>query len=195
VRVFIAVPLPGDLKAKLASIQQELRHLPLEAAWVREDGFHITLKFLGEVDSNQIGPISSRMLETAQCYQPFSLTLCGVGVFPHESKPRVLWVGIHDATGLMGQLQQTLEARLTPLGYPAEERPFAPHLTLARLKRVSRRGEFLIGLRAHRETSLGQLNVDHIELVQSQLQASGARYSTVKAAYFPRATSALKVDE
>jgi RNA 2',3'-cyclic 3'-phosphodiesterase len=195
VRVFIAVPLPGALKAKLASLQQEFRHLPVEAAWVREDGFHITLKFLGEVDSNQIGPISSYMLETAKCYQPFSLTLCGVGVFPHESNPRILWLGIHDATGLMRQLQQTLEARLMPLGYSTEERPFAAHLTLARLKRVSRRGELLVCLKAHREASLGQLNVDHIELVQSQLQPSGARYSTIKAVYFPRATDALKVDE
>jgi 2'-5' RNA ligase len=195
VRVFIAVPLPGDLKSKLASLQREFRHLPLEAAWVREDGFHITLKFLGEVDSSQIGPISSCMIETAQAYRPFSLTLCGVGVFPHESSPRVLWVGIHDRTGLLRQLQQTIEARLTPIGYLAEERPFSPHLTLARLKRVSRRGEFLVGLKAHREEVWGQLNVDHIALVQSQLQPSGARYSTVKAVYFPRATDTLKVDE
>jgi len=187
VRVFIAVALPADLKAKLAALQQEFRLLPLEATWVREAGFHITLKFLGEVDSSRIGPIVTCMTTAAQHGHPLPLTVSGVGVFPHESSPRVLWVGVQDVTGLLRQVQQTLEAQLTPLGYPPEDRPFAPHLTLARVKRVSRRGEFLAGLKAHREAVLGQLEVDHIELIESQLHPSGARYSLVHAVYFPRA--------
>jgi 2'-5' RNA ligase len=187
VRVFIAVPLPADLKAKLVALQQEFRRLPLEAAWVREAGFHITLKFLGEVDSSLIAPIVVCMTTATQCYHPFSLTVSGVGVFPHESSPRVLWVGVRDMTGLLRQVQQTLGAHLTQLGYPPEDRPFSPHLTLARVKRISRRGEFLAGLKAHREAVLGQLDVDHIELVESQLHPAGARYSLVHAAHFPRA--------
>jgi RNA 2',3'-cyclic 3'-phosphodiesterase len=188
VRVFIAVPLPADLKAKLVTLQQEFRRLPLEAAWVREAGFHITLKFLGEVDSSLIRPIVSCMTTVAHHYHPFSLTVSGVGVFPHDSSPRVLWVGVQDVTGLLRQVQQTLEAHLAQLGCPPEDRPFAPHLTLARLKRISRRGEFLSGLKAHREAMLGQLDVDHIELIESQLHPSGARYSLVNAVHFPRAT-------
>jgi 2'-5' RNA ligase len=186
VRVFIAVPLPADLKAKLVVVQQEFRRLPLEAAWVREAGFHITLKFLGEVDSSLIAPIVACMTTATQHYHPFSLTVSGVGVFPHESSPRVLWVGVRDMTGLLRQVQQTLEAHLTRLGYPPEDRPFSPHLTLARVKRISRRGEFLAGLKAHREVVLGQLDVDHIELVESQLHPAGARYSLVHAAPLPR---------
>jgi 2'-5' RNA ligase len=195
VRVFIAVPLPADLKAQLTAMQQEFRHLPLEAAWVREAGFHLTLKFLGEVDASQMGAIASCMTATAQRYHPFSLTLCDVGVFPDESRPRVLWVGIEDQTGRLRHIQQTLEAELAQIGFLPEDRPFAPHLTLARLKRVSRRGEFLAGLKTHRQDVLGQLNVDRIELIESQLHASGARYSTVKAVYFPKATDSLKIDE
>jgi RNA 2',3'-cyclic 3'-phosphodiesterase len=194
VRVFIAVSLPPDLKAKLTAMQQEFRHSSVEAAWVREAGFHITLKFLGEVDSSQIEPIVSCMTEATQRYHPFSLTLCGVGVFPHESSPRVLWVGIQDEAGLLRQLQQAIEARLTQLGFTSEARPFAPHLTLARLKRVSRRGEFLANLSAHREAMLGPLDVDHIELVESQLHPSGARYSTVKAVSFEGPRTSPKVD-
>jgi len=194
VRVFIAVPLPVDLKAKLTALQGEFRHLPLEAAWVREAGFHLTLKFLGEVDTSHIGPIASCMTVTVQPYRPFSLMLCDVGVFPDESRPRVLWVGIQDETGLLRQIQQGLEAELAQIGYLPEDRPFAPHLTLARLKRVSRRGEFVAALKAHRQAIVGQLNVDHIELIESQLHPSGARYSTLKAVYFPKATDRSKVD-
>jgi RNA 2',3'-cyclic 3'-phosphodiesterase len=194
VRVFIAVPLPGDLKAKLTALQGEFRHLPLEATWVRDAGFHLTLKFLGEVDASQIGPIASCMTATVRQYSPFSLTLCGVGVFPHESSPRVLWVGIEGETGRLRQLQQTLQAELAQRGNLPEDRPFAPHLTLARLKRVSSRGEFLAALKVHRATIVGQLNVDHIELIESQLHPSGARYSTVQAVYFPKVTDSSKVD-
>ena len=105
-RVFIAIPLPVDLKAKLVALQQEFRPLPLEAAWVREAGFHLTLKFLGDVDSTQIRPIVSCMTATVQHCHPFSLSLAGVGVFPHESSPRVLWVGVQDVTGDLRHMQQ-----------------------------------------------------------------------------------------
>jgi RNA 2',3'-cyclic 3'-phosphodiesterase len=182
-RVFIAIPLPAELRAKLSSLQQEFRRLPLEATWVREAGFHVTLKFLGEVEPTQIPPIVACMIDTAHCYPPFELTLIGVGVFPHESRPRVLWVGIQDETGVLAQLQHALEERLTPIGYGAEDRPFTAHLTLARVKYVPRRGEFIACVYRHREVTLGHLQVDHLELLESQLHPGGARYSTIKAAY------------
>jgi RNA 2',3'-cyclic 3'-phosphodiesterase len=188
VRVFIAVPLPADLKAKLVALQQEFQRLRLEATWVREAGFHITLKFLGEVDFSLIGAIISCMSTAAQHYHPFTLTLAGMGVFPQESSPRVLWVGVQDATGTLRQIQQMLDTRLAQIGFSSEDRPFAPHLTLARLKRVSRRGEFLVALKTHREAVLGQLNIDRIELVESQLHPSGARYSLVNAVHLSCAT-------
>jgi RNA 2',3'-cyclic 3'-phosphodiesterase len=188
VRVFIAVPLLASLKAKLVALQQDLQRLPLEATWVREAAFHLTLKFLGEVDPTQIGSIFSCMTATATHYHPFALSLSGVGVFPNESSPRVLWVGVQDMTGALRQIQQTLDARLAQIGFPPEDRPFAPHLTLARLKRVPRRGELLAGLKVYREAVLGQLDVDHMELVKSQLHPLGARYSIVNAVHFPCAT-------
>ncbi len=193
-RVFIAVPLPVDLKAKMTALQGEFRRLPLEATWVRDAGFHLTLKFLGEVEASHIGSIASCMAATAQRYAPFSLTLSGVGVFPHESNPRVLWVGIEDDTGRLRQLQQRLDAELAQIGHLPDDRPFAPHLTLARLKRVSRRGEFLAALKTRHRVVLGQLDVDHIELIESQLHPSGAQYSTVNAVYFPKATESSTVE-
>lgn len=187
-RVFIAIPLPVDVKAKLVALQQEFRPLPLEATWVREAGFHLTLKFLGDVDFTQIKPIISCMTTIVQYCQPFTLSLAGVGVFPHQSSPRVLWVSVQEVTGVLRQMQQALDAHLMQVGFPSENRPFAPHLTLARLKRILHRGDFLTTLKRHRETVVGQLDVDHIELVESQLQASGARYSTIHTAHFPRVT-------
>jgi 2'-5' RNA ligase len=84
-------------------------------------------------------------------------------------------------------MQQRLDAQLAQVGFPPETRPFAPHLTLARVKRVLRRGDFLATLKGHGGTVLGQLDVDRLELVESQLHPSGARYSIVNAVYFPGA--------
>jgi RNA 2',3'-cyclic 3'-phosphodiesterase len=181
VRAFIAVQLPVELKAKLSALQRQLRSLPAEIAWVSEAGIHLTLKFLGEVEEAQLGPVVSCLSEVAQRSQPFHLTVSGIGVFPHESAPRVLWVGIEDRTGLLVHLQHALASRLAQVGYRLDGHSYTPHLTLARLKRVSRRDEFQSLLKAHQQLEIGQLNVGEIELMESRLHASGARYSTVKA--------------
>lgn len=180
-RTFIAISLPVDLKTQLTNLQQEFRHLSVEAAWVREAGFHLTLKFLGEIEPAQVSAIGACMLEVARDYPPFPITLSGVGIFPDDSRPRVLWVGIRDETGHLEALQRTLDASLSRCGFHPEDRPFRPHLTLARLKRVTRRAEFLACVNQHRDTRVGPLAVEHLELIESQLQPSGARYQTIRA--------------
>lgn len=184
-RVFIAVPLPPDVKGNILAVQQEFQRLPVQAAWVRESGLHLTLKFLGEVDAKDIEPIASCMVETSRGYHPFSLAVSGMGVFPHDSRPRVLWAGIQDGTGQLTHLQKALETRLAQSGFPAEGRSFTPHLTLARVKSIQRREDFVACVRGHREDSFGRLNVHQLELIESQLHPSGARYSTIKAVYLP----------
>jgi 2'-5' RNA ligase len=185
VRAFIAISLSSDLKAKLADLQREFRHLAVDAAWVREAGFHLTLKFLGEIEPQQIAPINACMIEAVHGHQPFTIALSGVGLFPDESHPRVLWVGIQDDEGHLTRLQRTLEASLSRQGFRPEERPFTPHLTLARLKRVARRAELLACVNRHRGTRVGELAVECLELFESQLHPSGARYLSVKSVPLP----------
>jgi RNA 2',3'-cyclic 3'-phosphodiesterase len=193
VRVFIAIPLPADIKAKLSIVQQQFRVIPSEATWVREAGFHITLKFLGEVEAARIEPINSCLLEAVHCCAPFPLTFCGVGVFPHEHSPRVLWVGVEEKTGRLRRLQREVALRLARIGFPQEDRAFAAHLTLARLKRVSQRAKFLECLKQHRDTVFGHMDVHHIELLESQLHPAGARYSTVKVVPLQASTDTSKI--
>jgi 2'-5' RNA ligase len=181
-RVFVAIPLPTELKAKLVTLQQEFRQISLDATWVREAGFHVTLKFLGEVQSACIQSIAASITETARRYRPFPLTLRGVGVFPNESHPRVLWIGLEDGMGVLGPLQRELEGNLARQGYPYDGRPFNPHLTLARLKQVKHPREFRTCMNRHRDDEIGRFEVNHLELLESQLHPMGARYSLIKAA-------------
>jgi 2'-5' RNA ligase len=179
-RVFVAIPLPSELKAKLATLQQEFRQSALHATWVREASFHVTLKFLGEIHPERLQAIVTSMRETAQRYRPFDVMLRGVGVFPNELRPRVLWVGLHG--GVLGQLQRELEEHLALQGYPADERPYHPHLTLARVKQVRQHRDFLTCINKYRDTEVGPFTVDCLELLESQLHPTGANYSVINAA-------------
>jgi RNA 2',3'-cyclic 3'-phosphodiesterase len=192
-RVFVAIPLPPDVKTTLSALQTTFKSLPLEATWVRLPGFHITLKFLGEVESVQIGHIVSAMQEATRGCQPFSLRLCGLGVFPNELSPRVLWLGIEGDVQRLTSLQGDIESRLARIGFPSDERPYTPHLTLARLKRISRRSDFIAHLNTHRRAIVGEIEVHQLELLESQLHPSGARYSTVRTVTLQGATDTSMV--
>ena len=181
-RVFIAIPLPADLKADLATLQGVLRSLPLAGAWVRASNLHITLKLIGEVEATQIDSIAAAMLRVACGCKPFSLSLTGVGVFPSEINPRVLWVGIEDSALRLTQLYHAIDAALVQSGFPREVRPFVPHLTIARLKQTSQAHEFGKYLKAYRRSEIGRIEVHRMELLESRLHPSGPEYVRVKSA-------------
>jgi RNA 2',3'-cyclic 3'-phosphodiesterase len=180
-RVFVAIPLPSELRSKLLAVQQAFRQIPVDATWVREDGFHLTLKFLGEVQAERLDDIVAAMLETIRRYRPFVVTLREVGVFPNELHPRVLWVGLHDEAGVLGCLQRDLEESLARKGFPYDVRSYNPHLTLARLKNLKYQSEFSRALHRHRDHEIGQFEVNHLELLESRLHPTGARYSMINA--------------
>ncbi|HBG08189.1 MAG: 2'-5' RNA ligase [Geobacteraceae bacterium GWC2_58_44] len=126
-RLFVAIDLPGHVKAALSGFAAEL---PV-ARWVGAEELHLTLRFIGEVDQESCSAIKSAL--SAISFSAFPLTLCGVGHFPPGRHPRVLWVGMEPCEGLM-QLQQDVELALMEVGIAVDERPFSPHITLARLK-------------------------------------------------------------
>jgi RNA 2',3'-cyclic 3'-phosphodiesterase len=126
-RLFVAIDLPGPLKADLARFTPEL---PV-ARWVGAEELHLTLRFIGEVDPETCSAIKTAL--SGISFAAFPLTLRGVGHFPPNRRPRVLWVGMDPCDRLV-QLQLELELALIETGIPADERRFSPHITLARLK-------------------------------------------------------------
>ena len=126
-RLFVAIDLPGNLKADLAGLAFEL---PI-ARWVSQEELHLTLRFIGEVDEQSLSAIKSALSGIG--FPAFPLSLCGVGHFPPGRRPRVLWVGINSSQELL-QLQQEIELALIGSGIPADTRRFSPHITVARLR-------------------------------------------------------------
>lgn len=126
-RLFVAIEIPNQIKKDLARFPREL---PI-ARWVPENQLHLTLRFIGEVGPREFGAIKAALSKLT--FPRFSLQLRGMGHFPPGRHPRVLWVGM-EANEILNQLYGAVELSLTDAGIPPEDRPFSPHLTLARLK-------------------------------------------------------------
>lgn len=167
-RLFIAIELPDDLKDRLVRLKT-----PIPAAnWVKRDGYHLTLSFLGEVESARV-PALTTALSSIQA-PPFSVTLRGTGRFPPKGAARVLWIGLEAQPALM-TLHQQVERALVPLGFPPENRPFSAHITLARLKSDARR-EVEAFLDQHRAFHADPFPVSAFHLIESTLTPQGAHY-------------------
>jgi RNA 2',3'-cyclic 3'-phosphodiesterase len=182
-RLFIAIELPRDILRTVERVQSQLKSsMPGRGAkWVRPEGIHLTLKFLGDVPISQIDAIIDEIAAAAHGHTQFFLTIEGLGCFPNTKNPRVLWLGLTGDVRDLAALQAGIEERIAPMGYPPENRGFHPHLTLARSARDARRDELAaIGKAAEKGLgTLGSWRVDEVSLMRSNLRPDGAVYSQV----------------
>ena len=134
-RLFIAVELPANVRQRLADLADQLRGMGLERLrWVRPENIHITLKFLGETPAERQPQIEDALRAAAEGVAPHELTLGELGKFGGRQNPRVLWVDVRGDVDALKALHKRVDARMiAALGFPADERPFAAHLTLARV--------------------------------------------------------------
>ena len=181
IRSFIAIELPGDARHGLARLRRDLeRDEHRFVRWVDPTGIHLTLKFLGDIPSARVAEITAAMGAAVRGISSLRLEVSGLGAFPNLSRPSVLWVGVGGDVDQLARLQQGIDSALGPLGFAREERPFVPHLTLARL----RQGALPMERRKFGElvTSTGfsgkyHFQAEAISLMRSRLTPSGAMYS------------------
>jgi 2'-5' RNA ligase len=131
-RLFIAISLPDHIKYVLREQVKQWEHVWSFQKWVHPDDYHLTLKFLGPTSRSQVPLLEQRLLNVVTDITPFTLSLGQAGIFGEQYRPRILWMGVGGEMDHLKRLQQAVETQMVPLGYPAEHRPFRPHLTLAR---------------------------------------------------------------
>ncbi|AZK46377.1 RNA 2',3'-cyclic phosphodiesterase [Paenibacillus lentus] len=131
-RLFVAVPLPNPVKERLHSWCLERQNDLKFRRWVHPADYHITLQFLGDTPPEKVAPILEVLQKAAAEIEPFRLEAAGIGVFGSPSRPRVLWSGVQGEMTSLHQLHSRVTAANAELGYVPEERPYAPHITLAR---------------------------------------------------------------
>lgn len=173
-RLFVAITLPEDVRARLGALANGLPG----ARWIKPENLHLTLRFLGEIDNGAAADVDTSL---AGLRAPgFALTLKGLGHFGEGRKLRALWVGVDPNSELM-RLQEKIEQALQRMGLPPEGRKFKPHVSLARFN--SNPGRRLQQyLTEHNLVRLGPIEVDSFELYSSFRSAEGSIYR-VEASY------------
>lgn len=136
IRAFIAVYLTDEVKNALGEIARSLsQRLPSGGVrWVRPEQMHLTLRFLGDTTTDRLPVIQTALDDVAGRCTPFVMHLDGIGCFPSLRRPRVVWVGLGGEVERLAALKAVLDASLTPLGWPPEDKPFRAHMTLGRVK-------------------------------------------------------------
>jgi 2'-5' RNA ligase len=178
IRTFIAIKIPR--LDPLRRVLKELAGMGRALKVVDPDNLHVTLKFLGPTKLDLVPEVRARMERAAQSRASCELSIVGLGVFPHAQRPNVVWAGLQEAD-MLSSLAADLEADLEPYGFPRENRPFAPHLTLARVK--AKPPDSLPGLLSrHAKTLFGQAQIEHVEFIRSESGPDGSRYTVLAAA-------------
>lgn len=176
IRTFIGVDIPTS--TAFADVLRDLDAMGRAIKTVDSSSMHVTLKFLGDTPVDQIDEIGSAIAKIASSHDRFLVKLHGVGVFPHEQRPSVLWIGMRHAETLVDMVGE-IERRLSDFNFAPERRAFSPHLTLARVKARPPQSLFDL-LSAHQEREFGEFAVDAVTLYQSELTPKGAVYTVLK---------------
>ena len=184
VRTFIAMELPQDIQDRLQKLQDDLRTSMPDVRWIKYGNIHLTLKFLGDVQASRIDKIGKALMETACQFSPFVVSLAGIGAFPNSRKPRIVWVGIEKGSDRLIEIAKHIEASMKRVGFPRERRPFRPHLTVGRIRRLTNPAAMTEALERSKIGELGEFTVGRISLIKSQLDPAGSIYTALAEAPF-----------
>ncbi len=180
-RLFVAIPIPTEIAGRvgelIADVQADLDSTGQHVRWVQMEGLHVTIRFLGPTPKAQIQTVAAAVeRSTVALSGPFALRFRGAGAFPDPARPRALWLGIESGSAALAQLSSGLTEALVADGWALEDRPFRPHLTIARTDGVqagAEAGRLLVERSG--ELDLGFI-ADRVVLYRSHLGHGSSRY-------------------
>lgn len=189
-RIFIGIDLDQEVRDRISRFLEGVQGFAPDARWVRPESLHITLKFIGEQTPEQVEAIAARLRQVEA--RAFEIRYGGYGFFPTAKAPRVFWIGVH-AVPQLAELAGRVDMATAELGIPREDRPYNPHLTLARAggrsgspKRQKDDAPNTIfavlekRLAAMAELDFGTTTAREFILYQSQLSPGGSKYTKLK---------------
>jgi RNA 2',3'-cyclic 3'-phosphodiesterase len=177
-RVFIALDVADDIRRNITQYVDRVRGLAPNARWARPESLHVTLKFIGEASDTRVQEIKTA-LSTVKA-APFEIKFQDVGFFPNPKAPRVFWIGM-SAGEALPRLAATVEAALSKLGIAAEDKPYRPHITLARAGSGPGAKHQLQPLsNAEHPPPFGTMMAREFWLYRSEPQRGGSRYTKLE---------------
>ena len=178
VRSFVSIDLDDQqILSRVGSILSSLQAIGGDLKPVERENIHLTLKFLGNVSSSRLSEVKTSLHQLA--FPAFTTEIKGAGAFPNLNHMTVIWVGVNEGWSQVEQIYEQVEKLLSPLGFRKENRPFSPHITIARIRSGRKRDEIANFLQHLSDESFGSFTVDKVRLKQSILSSSGPKYSTL----------------
>jgi 2'-5' RNA ligase len=183
-RTFIALELNSALQRHLAGVIRQMAQALPGIRWVDPTGIHLTLAFLGELTDEQLASAQEATRHAAKQSTSFSYQISRLGIFGSARQPRVIWMGIAEALGMLLRVHQALNAELLERGFELDTRPFSPHFTLARVKAPlsSEEQRYLRDLLAGNQQGIStsqRFSAEQLVVMKSELSQAGARYSVL----------------
>jgi 2'-5' RNA ligase len=181
-RLFAALAIPTEVRENLASLIRELRRVDANPKWINPDNLHVTLKFIGEVAPEKVMEIGDA-LAAVHAQQQVVAEFRDVGFFPDARRPSVAWVGI-ESPPILSLLAAEVNRALVPLGIPREEKPFIPHLTIARFKETRLSPVLRAEIEKRKSREFGTLAATEFHLIESKRKSARAEYTTLRSFRF-----------
>lgn len=175
VRLFFCLELSAEVKRAIAAVAKRCQKALGGGSWVPEENYHLTVRFLGEVEDGKLPDLLSLGADVARKVSPFSLALEVLGGFPSSKRARVLWVGPKEESPEFLRLVELTEESLQRLGFPPEGKGALPHVTLARFKIPKDLSVIL----AKENLAIPRVEVESLTLMRSELRPEGARYTPI----------------
>lgn len=191
-RAFVAIDLPEFVKQQVLGTQRTLQEALQDARigdtvrWTAASNLHLTLRFLGETAPVQARQLSDALTVTVRAHPVFTLHLGRLGCFPNFGRPAIVWLDVQGQQRALLALQQAAEAVVQEMGFPAEERPFTPHLTIGRMQRTApvwamrQVGELLRQWAERQPAAASTFEVNQILLMQSELRPQGSLHTVLE---------------
>lgn len=177
IRSFIAIDIGASQKIK--ELITELDSTGINAKIVETQNMHLTLKFLGDIDTNSLEQIKQAIQESVKDINPFEITLKNVGVFPNINYIKVFWIGIDDA-GILKKIARKIDDKLSIIGFSKEKREFSAHLTVARVKSAKNKEELIQLINKYQDTEFEKIQIEKIIIKKSVLTPKGPIYTNLK---------------
>jgi len=179
VRSFLAFDIENDdVRKRLASAQTRLFQTGADVKLVETENIHVTMRFLGDVSVGMVEKIFEEMRKTE--FKPFNIKICGIGVFPSLSYPRVVWAGITEGADQLRDVFNQFEPRLRALDFAPDPKGFSPHLTIARVRSARNKPQLADFVAKNASHEFGTIKAECLRLKKSALSPKGPTYSTLK---------------
>jgi len=182
IRCFIAIHLPNEVRNRISDYIIKLKATSNDVRWVQTENIHLTLKFLGEIDSSRVDQVKQSLNPISNKFSPFKLNVSGSGCFPGKKRPRVFWLGMEQgAENPLFSIHQWIEDKLEQLNFDKEKRRFSPHLTIGRV-RARQQADYsdLFSCMEQNPFVPIEMFVQEIYFMRSFLKPSGAAYQVIE---------------